>query len=305
MNWTEIKIIINSKDTDAAADIANMVVPYGIYIEDYTDLEEMAMKIAHINLIDEDLIAKDKTKSIIHIYIDEQDNPLEAVQYLMERYKAANIENELLTERVTDDGWRDNWKKYFKPIEIGNRLAVCPTWESYENKDMRKVISIDPGAAFGTGTHDTTRLCLALIDEYANGGSLLDIGTGSGILAISGLLLGCNKCVGVDIDPLAVKTAKENAEQNRVWDRCEFLCGDLTERVSGKFDLICANIVADVIIPLCKTVGEFMNPEGKFICSGIIDTRKDEVESALIANGFTIKNTLESGGWVAFAAVRS
>lgn len=300
MNWTELKIYINSADTDAAGDIANMTVPYGIYIEDYTDLEEMALTIAHIDLIDDELRARDKSTAVIHIYISEEDNPLEAVAYLRERYTALGIEHRIDTVAVDETDWADNWKKYFKPIEVGTRLAVCPSWEEYDNRDGRTVLSIDPGAAFGTGTHDTTRLCLSVLDKYCTDGTtLLDVGSGSGILSIAAVMLGCSSAVGVDIDAMAVKVARENAALNNVADRTEYVCGNLTEQISGRYDIVCANIVADVIISLCDNVLDFMTEDGMFICSGIIDTREADVLAKLAAVGLTVTERFESAGWVA------
>ncbi len=300
MNWTELRIYINSNDIEVAGDIANMTVPYGIYIEDYTDLEEMALEIAHIDLIDEELRARDKSTAIIHIYISEEDNPFEAVAYLRERYNAVGIEHRIDTVAVNEIDWADNWKKYFKPIEVGTRLAVCPSWEQYDNRDNRTVIEIDPGAAFGTGTHDTTRLCLNVLDKYCTDGkTILDIGSGSGILSIAAVMLGCSRAVGVDIDAMAVKVAKENAELNNVANCTEYVCGNLTEQITGKFDIVCANIVADVIISLCDNVLNFIDDDGMFICSGIIDTREDDVLAKLSEIGLIVTGRFESAGWVA------
>lgn len=300
MDWTELKIIIDSKYTEVASDIANMVVPYGIYIEDYTDLEEAAMNIAHIDLIDEELVAKDRSKSIIHIYINSEENALESVSYLKERLTAEGIEHSIEFASVKESDWADNWKQYFKPLEIGDRLAVCPSWEKYNNADNRKVLQIDPGAAFGTGAHDTTRLCLSVLDKVCcDNKSILDIGCGSGILAISALLLGCGAATGVDIDPLAVKVAKANAELNSLADKCSFICGDLVDKISGKFDIVCANIVADVIIKLCDSVLQFMNDDSIFVCSGIIDTRESDVLAKLESVGLRVVERYTSLGWVA------
>ena len=230
MNWTEITITVPQKDTDEAEAIANMTVPYGIYIEDYSDLEEKAEEIAHINLIDEELIAKDRTTSLIHIYISECDNAMEAVEFLKERFRAANIGFTVNAIGVNDNDCNENWKKYFHVIEIGEKLVIVPIWEEYDNKNNRTVLNIDPGAAFGTGTHATTSLCLTLLEKHINSGvKMLDIGTGSGILAIASTLLGADSAIGVDIDAQSVKTAKENAEINNVQDKCEFIVGDLAD----------------------------------------------------------------------------
>ena len=305
MNWTEITIKVNQKDTDTAAAIANMTVPYGIYIEDYSDLEEKAEEIAHINLIDEELIAKDRTTSLIHIYISECDNALEAVEYLKEHLTAANIENSVESIGVNDADWNENWKKYFHTTEIGEKLVIVPSWESYDNKNSRVVLNIDPGAAFGTGTHATTSLCLSLLESHIkNGTKMLDIGTGSGILAIASSLLGAETAIGVDIDAQSVKTAKENAEINKVENKCEFIVGDLADKISGKYDVICANIVADVIIKLFDNVKDFMTDDGVLIISGIIDIRKDDVLNSAAAHGFKIAEENYKDNWCAFTLTK-
>ncbi|MBP5618787.1 MAG: 50S ribosomal protein L11 methyltransferase [Clostridia bacterium] len=300
MNWTEIRIEIACRDAERAADIANMVVPYGLYIEDYSDLEESARTIAHIDLIDEALIAKDRTVAVLHIYVSPEDNPREAVAYLEERFSAEGIAYRLDEATVAESDWADNWKQYFHPIEIGERLAICTSWEEYDNAAGRRVLTIDPGAAFGTGTHDTTKLCLTVLERVCRAGdTLLDVGCGSGILALSALVLGCETACGVDIDPLAVKVAKENASLNGLADRVDFVCGDLVEAVTGRYDVVCANIVADVIIKLCDSVPPFLKEDGLFVCSGIIDTREADVTAKLCETGFAVKERMESGGWVA------
>ena len=301
MNWTEITITVPQKDTDEAAAIANMTVPYGIYIEDYSDLEEKAEEIAHINLIDEELIAKDRTTSLIHIYISECDNAMEAIEFLKERFRAANIDFTVNSIGVNDADWNENWKKYFHVSEIGEKLVIVPSWEEYENKQGRVVLNIDPGAAFGTGTHATTSLCLTLLEKHINNGvKMLDIGTGSGILAIASTLLGAQSAIGVDIDAQSVKTAKENAEINNVQDKCEFIVGDLADKISGKFNVICANIVADVIIKLFDNVADFMEDDAVLIISGLIDLRKDDVLNSALAHGFKIVEENYKDNWCAF-----
>lgn len=305
MNWTEITITVPQKDTDEAAAIANMTVPYGIYIEDYSDLEEKAEEIAHINLIDEELIAKDRTTSLIHIYISECDNAMEAVEFLKERFRAANIDFTVNSIGVDDSDWNENWKKYFHVSEIGEKLVIVPSWEEYENKQGRTVLNIDPGAAFGTGTHATTSLCLTLLEKHINSGvKMLDIGTGSGILAIASTLLGAESAIGVDIDAQSVKTAKENAEINNVENKCEFIVGDLADKISGKFNVICANIVADVIIKLFDNVADFMEDDAVLIISGIIDLRKDDVLNSALAHGFKILEENYKDNWCAFTLTK-
>lgn len=303
-DWTEIKITVPADDVDKAGDIAQMVVPYGIYIEDYRTLEQEAWEIANIDLIDEDLLAKDRSKGIVHIYISPEENPHEAVLFLSERYTAENIQHEIDETLCKNADWENNWKKYFKPMPVGERLLIHPVWEDEYEANGRAVIHLEPGLAFGSGTHDTTRLCLETIEKYAKPGtSMLDVGCGSGILSVSGLLLGCDSAVGVDIDPLAVKTAQENGVKNGFTEpQYKVLQGSLTDKVTGKYDIVAANIVADIVIMLCKDVKAFMNEGAVFITSGIIEPREQDVLDAFEANGIEVIERHESAGWLCFEA---
>ena len=304
MDWTEVTITVNAKDVDKAGDIANMVVPYGIYIEDYSNLEEEAWEIAHIDLIDEDLLQKDRSKALVHIYISPEESPAEAVAFLRERYTAEGIENEICLDSCVEEDWINNWKQYFKPIPVGQKLLIRPTWEEVQDSGGRTVLDLDPGLAFGTGTHETTRLCMELLEQYVRPGmNVLDVGCGSGILSVAALLLGADKAVGVDIDELAVKTAVENAEINHVENRFTGICGNLTDQVTGTYDIVVANIVADVIIMLTKDVEQFMKPDTVYLMSGIIDTREQDVLTA-VEEHFTIIDRKEEKGWVALSAKR-
>lgn len=304
MDWTEVTITVNAKDVDKAGDIANMVVPYGIYIEDYSNLEEEAWEIAHIDLIDEDLLQKDRSKAMVHIYISPEESPAEAVAFLRERYTAEGIENEICLDSCVEEDWINNWKQYFKPIPVGQKLLIRPTWEEVQDSGGRTVLDLDPGLAFGTGTHETTRLCMELLEQYVRPGmNVLDVGCGSGILSVAALLLGADKAVGVDIDELAVKTAVENAEINHVENRFTGICGNLTDQVTGTYDIVVANIVADVIIMLTKDVEQFMKPDTVYLMSGIIDTREQDVLTA-VEQHFTIIDRKEEKGWVALSAKR-
>lgn len=300
MEYTEVKLFVKTEDTDRASSIAIMTVPYGIYIEDYSDLEEGAWEIAHIDLIDEDLLKKNREESIIHIFIEDGNNPNEAVSFLTERLNAEGIANRIETDGVNSDDWQDKWKAFFKPQAIGERLFVRPIWIDDYDSGNRAVLNIEPGAAFGTGTHETTRLCLETLDKIIKeGDTVLDIGCGSGILAIASMLLGAKEGFGVDIDPLAVKTAKENGLMNNLNEpELTFVCGDLADKVTKKYDVVVANIVADIIILFSTQVKAFMKPDGVFIASGIIDTRADEVCLALQNAGIIVTERIEDNGWV-------
>lgn len=302
MEWTEINISVLPQDADKAGDIAQMVVPYGIYIEDYTGLEEQVQEIAHIDLIDEELLQKDRSRAIIHVYISPEENPAEAIAFLSERYTAEGIDHKIETKGCEEEDWLNNWRQYFHPTPIGEKLLIRPTWRDNYDPGERIVLNIDPGLAFGTGNHETTRLCLETLEKYINGGEkMLDVGCGSGILAIAGLLLGAKEALGVDIDQMAVKTAEENAQINGVADRFNVVCGNLTDKVSGKYDVIAANIVADAIIMLSSGVKNFMDENTVYIMSGIIDTRRDDVVNA-IKNDFEIVEEITDNGWVCLVA---
>ena len=303
-SWTEIKISVDVKDIDKAADIANMVVPYGIYIEDYSALEEQVRQIAHIDLIDEDLLKKDRNAAFIHVYLEPDVNPAEALAFLSERYNSEGIKHTIDTSLTMDEDWRNNWKKYFSPMAVGEKIMIVPSW--YENVDTqgRIALNIDPGLAFGTGGHETTRLCLETCEKYMKEGDrILDVGCGSGILGIAALLTGASTAVGVDIDATAVRTAAENAELNGVSDRFTAICGSFTEQAEGKFDIVLANIVADAIIFLSKGVSSFMKDDAVYIMSGIIDTRAEEVK-AEVSKYFDIIEEHLKGGWLCLAAKR-
>ena len=300
MDWTEILVEVGADRIDEAAAIANMTVPYGIYIEDYSDLEQEVMEIAHVDLIDEDLLKQDRSKAKIHIYIDPEDNIGEAVQFLRERLNAAEIAHTIDQSNVQEDDWLNNWRKFFKPMPVGEKLLINPSWFTDTDPKGRLVINIDPGLAFGTGKHETTRLRMEALERYVKGGErVLDVGCGSGILGIAAVLLGADSAFGVDIDETAVRTANENAQVNHVSDRMTAIAGDLVDKVTEKYDIVVANIVADAIIALSASVMSFMTDDAVYIVSGIIDTRADDVKNA-IKGHFEIVEENTYHGWYCF-----
>ena len=280
MEWTDIRLTVAHRDAEQAEAAATMIAEGGIYIEDYSDLEEQVAEIAHVDLIEPELL----------------DETLAAIDARME---AAGITYTVETAGVEQEDWQNGWRKYYHPLEIGRRLAVVPSWQAYDTDRVK--LLLDPGLAFGTGGHETTGLCLEALDELVTGGErMLDIGTGSGILAIAALKLGAAAAEGVDIDPVAVRTACENAALNGVESRFTGLVGDLSDQASGRYDIVTANIVANAIISLAPAVPALLAEGGHFIASGIIDTRADEVEAALAAAGLTVAARREKRGWVCF-----
>ena len=241
MEWTDIQITVPKRYADTAEAIATMVANGGIYIEDYSDLEQQAWEIAHVDLIEQELLDQPRDIVKVHMYLAPDENPAEVLPLFKERLDAAGIEYELSTAGIEQEDWQNAWKQYYHAMDIGRRLAIVPGWERYETD--RIAITMDPGMAFGTGTHETTSLCLEVLDEMVQGGErMLDIGTGSGILAIAALKLGAASAEGVDIDPMCVRTAGENAARNGVEDRLTVLVGDLSDKATGVYDIVTANI---------------------------------------------------------------
>ena len=297
MQWTDIEITVPQAYAGTAEAIATMVANGGIYIEDYSDLEQQAWEIAHVDLIEQELLDKPRDVVKVHMYLAPDENPAEVLPLFKERLEASGIPYELATNGVEQEDWQNAWKKYYHAMDIGKRLAIVPGWEQYDTD--RTAITMDPGMAFGTGTHETTALCLEVLDERVRGGErVLDIGTGSGILAIAALKLGAAAAEGVDIDPMCVRTAGENAARNGVEDRRTVLVGDLSDKASGVYDLITANIVAAAILSLAPHVPALLAPGAVFIASGIIDTRKEEVLAGLRAAGLEPFDVREKRGWV-------
>ena len=303
MEWTDIQLTVAQKDAEQAEAAATMIAEGGIYIEDYSDLEQQVAEIAHVDLIEPELLAKPRDVVIIHIYLEPGAQPAETLGAIQARMEAAGIPYTVRTAGVAQEDWQNGWRKYYHPMEIGRRLAVVPSWQAYDTDRVK--LLLDPGLAFGTGGHETTSLCLEALDELTAGGErVLDIGTGSGILAIAALKLGAACAEGVDIDPVAVRTACENAALNGVAGQFTDLVGDLSDKASGTYQIITANIVANAIISLAPAVPGLLAEGGHFIASGIIDTRAQEVAEALAKAGLTIAQRKDKRGWVCFVCTR-
>lgn len=300
MQYIEIVVNIPTEFLQTAEAICSMAVPYGFQTEDYSDVE-MLLESMPRELIDDELFEKDRTHAKIHLYISEEINPAEALSYVESRLSEEEIPFEISQGLVDEEDYANAWKKYYKPLRVGKKIMIVPSWEKYTPQKEDIILDLDPGMAFGTGTHETTRLCMEFLEEIVTPQTnILDVGCGSGILAITGIKLGAKSAIGTDIDPVAVKVAKENAELNKVTEKTTFLRSDLTTGVEGTFDVVCANIVADVVIALSSQLIDFLSPNGKCIVSGIIDLRAEEVKNALEKVGLTIIDRKEEGGWVAY-----
>lgn len=302
MDFTEIILTVDIRYADAASNIAVMAARGGIYVEDYSHLEQEAHDIAHIDLIDEDLLQKDRSVVRIHIYVSPQDSPAETSAYLRERLSASHIPFDMDEKLCRNEDWENNWKAYFHPMPMGEKLYIHPVWVKDYDPGERTVLHIEPGVSFGTGTHETTRLCLSAIERHlAPGGTFLDVGCGSGILSVAALLLGAAHAEAVDIDPLAVKMARLNGELNHFTaPQYTVLEGNLTDKIHGTFDIVAANIVADAILILSRDIRQFLKPGGLYITSGIIDLREPEILEAFDRLGFRVLERYEEGGWLCF-----
>lgn len=315
-NWIIAKIFTTTEGIEPVCGCLLGVGITGFEIKDSKDFEEfLERKDGNWDYIDDDLMEMRTCESCVTVYIADNEQGKEMLNALnreMISLKERDVDNKfgrLETELsgIKEEDWANNWKQYFKPFEVGTRLAVKPSWESYKNPNGRTILEIDPASSFGTGQHNTTRLCLELIEKTVkNGDKILDLGCGSGILSIAGILLGAENATAVDIDQNSVKIAKENFAKNNIPDSnfnayVGNIIGDdeLREKLGGGYDLVVANIVADVLIAMSPIFGRFMKADGKIIISGIIIERCDEVMTAMEKNGFRRVELRENGGWAA------
>lgn len=314
MRWLEVHIDTNHAGLDTVQAMLSGLDVDGVMIEDEEEFQDfLENNHDYWDYVDEDLERHMAGRSRITFYLEAQEAgfaKLGEVRVALEGLKRErrDLGTLLMTlEDVEDADWENNWKQYYKPMEIGERLLVIPQWEEADPGD-RVPLYLDPGLTFGTGAHATTRLCLTALETLVRGGErVLDLGCGSGILSVAALRLGAGSALAVDIDDKCRTAARENAGLNGIGpDRLDILVGNLltdraaAEKIGGGYDLVLANIVADVIIALAPRVRGLLSPGGTFLCSGIIKGRADEVEAALNAAGLEIRTRREDNGWYAF-----
>lgn len=304
--WTCIKATSPREYLDELCAVMSMS-ENSLAIEDYSDVEQ-ELDGVYGDLIDESLLNADKTVVSVSVYISADRDAAEEEREIKRMLTAAGIPAEICTYTVNEDDWADCWKKYYHPIKTGKRIVIVPVWEEYTPAEGELVVLMDPGMAFGTGTHETTRLCAALLEKYTESGArMLDVGCGSGILAICAAKLGASECFACDIDPAAVRIAGENVVLNGVEDIVGTAMSDLLADVpkEGGYDVVCANIVADIIIRMSADVGGFVADGGTVLVSGIILERCSEVRAAMSKAGFREDSFLEENGWYAGAWKRA
>ncbi len=309
MNWIKLEIETTHERVDLVASILYDAGVNGVVIEDPADIIQLMEKYNNDEMIDPDLLNNCPEKVTVKGYLPADEGLHDRVEMVKDRLKElASVceccgSLELAVDEVREEDWAESWKKYYKPIRIGNNIVIKPSWESYRTGERDVVVEIDPGMAFGTGTHETTALCIQLLEQYITSGArVLDIGCGSGILAIVAARLGAARVEAYDIQKVAVKVARENVKLNGLEQIVSVQQGDLLSRVEGRADLICANIIADVIIRMAPEVSRHLKPEGIFIASGIIRDRKQEVMDALDKEGLDIIQEFVKNEWVALVA---
>ncbi len=325
MEWIECKIYTTSQGVEP---VYGMLTECGINAIQVQDDEDMRLFLNNNRMswdyVDDSLINSNNTEVILTFYVNALSEGLEAISSVKEGIKRlpsliinSDFEEEVLNlgslrlelENVNDEQWLNNWKKYYKPFNVGEKILIKPVWENVENADNRIIFNINPGYVFGTGLHQTTQLCIEQLEKYVNPQkSLLDLGCGSGILSIISLLLGAKSAFAVDIDSSAVDVAYENANLNNInKGKYTVVAGNVLEdkeliktitNDNTKYNIVVANIVADVIIALSPLVTTLIEIDGVFITSGIIKERLEEVYSALNENGFIIENTIFKDDWV-------
>ncbi len=294
--WTKLTVTGSVADLDKITAIMSML-DNGLMIEDFSDFSLNGM---YGELVDDSILNADKSTVRVSLFVPEERNYREYVEFLSAKLPASGVEAKISVEGVCEDDWAESWKQYYKPVPLG-KITVVPAWEKYEPREDEIIIRMDPGMAFGTGTHETTRLVIRLMqDELRGGERVLDVGTGSGILSICASKLGAGWCNAYDIDPVAVKVARDNVKS----DGCDNITVDVSDLLAGvdltggKYDFCVANIVADIIIRMLPDVRTYLKAGAPLILSGIIGERAEEVRAAAKAQGFTVEREITENDWV-------
>ncbi len=301
--WLQIKVTVKTERLDELTSLMSMINS-NLLIDDLSDID---LKTCYGDLIDEKILNADKSHASVSYFVPKDANIADDMAFLRDRLASANLTDaNIEVIGLCEEDWANSWKEFYKPFKIG-RIVIVPAWEKYEAQDDEIIVTMDPGMAFGTGTHETTRLIIGLLQKYVGEGmSLLDVGTGSGILAICGAKLGARPCRAYDLDPMSVRVATENVKDSGLEDIITCGKSDLlkqAENIVGGYDIVCANIVADIIIRMTPDVAPFMHEKTVLLASGIISERCDDVVSCFERHGFKIVERAEDNGWCALAVM--
>ena len=301
--WTQIKVTSKLENLDDVSAVMSMVSNY-LQIEDYSDID---LKTCYGDLIDESILNADKTIASVSVYLAGKGHA-DTVNQIRSRLDELQIEATIEVNGVNEEDWANSWKEFYKPLKIGERIVIVPAWEKYDATEGELIVKMDPGMAVGTGNHETTRLVIGLLEKYVKGGErALDVGCGSGILAICASKLGAGMCRAYDIDPVAVKVARDNIMEsgldNITCDVSDLLRG--VDKTDGGYDIICANIVADIIIRMTPDIAAYMNDGATILASGIIVERSEDVIECFEKHGFSIAEKVVENGWCALAVKKT
>ncbi|WP_097033834.1 50S ribosomal protein L11 methyltransferase [Clostridium tertium] len=301
--WIEVRVITKSEALEPVSGIFYGLDCKGVAIEDPNDILEREQGPLTWDFADINVLEHKGKVAVVKAYFSEEDNIDEILKYINEKMnelKELGIDTgvaKVESEKMFEEDWANNWKKYYKPTKVGEKMVVKPIWEEYDAQGEELVVELDPGMAFGTGTHETTRMCIQSLEKYVKEDStVFDVGCGSGILAIAAAKLGSKMAVGVDLDPVAVESAKENVGYNNL-ENIQILYGNLVEVIDGKADIVVANIIAEVICILTEDVKRVLKDNGYFITSGIIHDRVDMVTKKLEETGFEVIEINKDGEW--------
>ncbi len=300
--WTQLRVTVPLGELSDLVAVMSMV-SNNLMIEDYSDIDEN-LKTCYGELIDEKILTADKTVASVSIFVPSDRSYMDDMADIRQRMESVGLHGRMEIVGINEDDWAHSWKQYYKPIKVGDRIVICPAWEDYTPAEDELVIRMNPGMAFGTGTHETTRLVIRLLETYTTPDCrVLDVGTGTGILAICAKRLGAGICRAYDIDPTAVRVARENIADSGLSDiTCDE--SDLLRQVSlegGKYDILCANIVADIIIRMAPDVRSYLTDDGILLASGIILERCGDVIAALEAQGFEVIEQSVDNDWCGLA----
>jgi len=306
MRWFEIKIVTTSEAVEAVSEILYEAGVTGVVIEDPNDPMFTTRRAGDWDYCDPSVIQFSEDHAVVKGYLQESEELNDQVEMIrqnvhgLEKHQIAFAPGLVVANEIHEEDWANEWRKYYKPKRITDRLTVKPTWEEYTGELGEVIIEMDPGGAFGTGTHETTMMCMQALDKRVTEGcTVYDIGCGSGILGIVAARLGAARVLSVDNDPAAIRATEENAEINGVSDRVKVIHGNLLDQTPGTADIIVANIIADVIIHLSNTIHRFMNEDTVFIASGILTEKRPEVLAAFDKNGLELIDSVEMGEWCA------